>query len=258
MNPTTAQTNPNDILQALSSLGANVSGQLPPISMPGLNLQFPNAQQLQDQYQQFLQRAQQDPDIINYYSQLLSQAQGDVTLAQSQMENDYQTGVRNVQANLQGTLAQLGLTNTQEQQGLQNTLNQRGIALTQGDNGTLTYAGGGQPQTELSQLNQSQQLRQEAENRSASQQTAGLQSNLQKGLTSSGQGLAQYGQNLAQQKQGDITNRANQYFGLYQSGLSNQAQQGQYQQQNQILNNPPMRNYNTQQNNPQQKGGLIS
>lgn len=252
MNP--VQTNPQDILNALSALGANISGQLPPVSIPSLNLQFPNAQQLEDQYQQFLTRAAQDPDIINYYSQLLNQAQGDITLAQNQMENDYQTGVRNTQANLTATLKQLGLTNTQEQQNLQNSLNQRGIALTQNDNGTLTYAGGGQPATELQNLNQSQQLRQEAEQRSANQQTQGLQIQLQKGLTSSGQNLAQYGQNLAQQKQSDIANRANQYFGLYQSGLSNQAQQAQYQQQNQILNNPPNTNYTYNPN--QQRGGM--
>jgi hypothetical protein len=244
MNPQTQ--NQNDILQALQALGGQYANNLPQVTIPGLNTQIPSSADMEAMYQQFLQRASNDPDIINYYSQILNQAQGDTQIAQNFLEQDYQNGTRNIQDNLTASLKQLGLTNTQEQNTLQDTLNKRGIALTQNDNGTTSYAGGGQAGTELGNLTQSQQLRQEAETRSASQQTQGLQTQLQKGLTSTGQQLTQTAQNIDQQKQAEIASRANQYFGLAQSGIGVNLQQGIQGQQQQILGMPPIQPGNNQ------------
>lgn len=226
--------NPNDILNSLSQLGQQLATNLPQVSMPSLNVQLPSMGDLDSQFQQFLQRAAQDPDIVNYYNQILQQAQGDTQIAENFLEQDYQTGVRNTMANLQGSLQQLGLQFGQESQQKQNELNQRGIALTEDPSGKLTYGGGGESQTEVQQMQQGQSLRQEAEQRSAQQQVTGLATNLQKGITSQGQQLSQYAQNLNQQKQSDIANRANQYYGMYQQGQASNLAKAQMNQMNQM------------------------
>lgn len=233
MNPQVQ--NPNDILNAISALGAQLATNLPTPTIPTLNYTAPNVSDLSSQYQQFLTRAANDPDIVNYYNQLLQQAQGDTTIAQNFLEQDYQTGVRNQIANTSAALKNLGLTFTGEQNSLQDTLNKRGIALTDNGQGGNVYAGGGQAATELGNLNQSQQLRQEAEQRSAQQNIQGLSTTLQKGLTSSGQQLTQYAQGLNQQKQGDIANRASTYYGIYQQNEQAKQQQALADQQNKIL-----------------------
>lgn len=237
MQPTALQ-NPQDILNAIQTLAGNYASNIPTPSIPSLNYTAPSASDLSTQYQQFLTRAANDPDIINYYNNLLNQAQGDTNLALNFLQQDYQTGVRQTQANLAGTLAQEQVQSTQEQNNLQDTLNKRGIGLTQGANGKLDYAGGGQSATELGQLNQSQQLRQEAEQRSASQNVENMGINLQKGVTSQGQGLQQYATNLSQQKQGDIANRANTYYGLYQGQQASNLTQAEMKQQDPSLTFP--------------------
>lgn len=231
MNP--QLQDPNSIINALTTLSQNLATNIPQVTLPTLNVQLPSMNDLSSKYNEFLSRASNDPDIVNYYNQLLQQAQGDTQIAQQYLEQDYQTGTRNILDNLSGTLAQLGLTFTGEQQGLQNTLNQRGIGLTQDPSGKLTYAGGGEAGYELGQLNQSQQLRQEAEQRSAQQGVTSLSQNLQKQLTSQGQNLVQTAQNLQQQKQQQIAQRAGTYYGLYQNQQAANAYNQQQQQFNQ-------------------------
>lgn len=237
MQPT-AQQDPQTILNALGTLINQYAGNVPIPTLPSLQYTAPTVSDLSSQYQQFLNRAANDPDIVNYYQNLLNQAQGDTNIALNFLAQDYQTGVRNVQQNLAGTLAQEQLQSTQEQQQLQDTLNQRGIALTDMGGGKLQYAGGGQPAKELGQLNQTQQLRQEAENRSAQQQVTSLGLTYQKGQTSAGQSLQQEAQGLNQQEQQDIANRANQYYGLYQSGQASTLSNAQMNQQNQLAGLP--------------------
>lgn len=227
--------NSNDIISAITQLGKTLQTSIPQVSLPSLNLNLPNAGDLDSKYQEFLTRASNDPDIVNYYNQLLQQAQGDTQIAQGFLENDYQTGVRNTVANLTGTLKQMGIQNTNEQETMQDTLNKRGIALTEQPNQSgqpLSYATQGQAGYERGKLNETQSLRQEAENRSA-QQTIGNYSNtLKKGITSTGQQLVQTAQDLAKQKQGDIASRAGTYYGIYQSGEQAKAQKALMDQQN--------------------------
>lgn len=226
--------NQNDILQAIQTLSDQSGGAVPVPTIPTLNYQAPNIGDLSSQYAEFLKRASNDPDIVNYYNQLLQQAEGDTKIAQNFLENDYQTGTRNTIENLQGSLKQLGLQFEQENESQQASLNQRGIALTQGADGKLTYGGGGESQNEIQETQQSQQLRQEAEQRSAKQTVTGLAKTLQKGLTSTGQQLTQTAQNLQQQKSGDIANRANTYMGLYSSKQGADAQAALNQQSQSI------------------------
>jgi len=117
----------------------------------------------------------------------------------------------------------------------------RGIGVTQaqpGQNSPLTYAGGGQSGTELGQLAANQALRQEAQTRSANQNLQGLQSSLQKSLTNTGQQLSSNAQNLSQQKQSDIINRANTYYGLYQNQQQGNQVQNLQKQQNATMMSP--------------------
>lgn len=228
MSVTGQLQNPNDILSSIQTLANQQAAAPPNVSLPSINLQLPNASDLDKKYQEFLNRASNDPDIVNYYNQLLQQAQGDTTIAQNFLENDYQTGTRNIMTNLNASLKSLGLTFGKEQDTLQNTLNQRGIALTQNPNSSkLTYAGGGEAGTEVGQLNESQQLRQEAEQRSAQQGVTGLGNTLQKGLTSTGQQLANTAQTLAGDKSAAIGSRAGQYYGIYQGQQNLKAMQAQ-------------------------------
>lgn len=232
-------TDINSIISNLTSLGKNLQGTLPQVSLPSLNLQLPSASDLDSKYQEFLNRAANDPDIVNYYNQLLQQAQGDTQIAQNFLEQDYQTGVRNTIANTTAALQNLGLTFTGENQTQQDTLNKRGIALTEQPNGgngqPLQYAQQGEAGTEKGQLSQSQSLRQEAENRSAQQSITGAGQTLQKGLTSTGQQLTQTAENYAKQKQADVANRAGTYYGIYQTQQAAAANKAAQDQQNSIL-----------------------
>ena len=225
----------NSILQSISTLAGTYGNNIPLPTIPSLNFTAPNVGDISGKWQEFLNRASQDPDIVNYYNNLLSQAQGDTNLAISFLEKDYATGVRQTKDNLQATLENLGLTFTGEHNTLEDTLNKRGIALTQGPQGSTQYAGGGQAGTELGNLNESQKLRQEAEQRSASQGIEKMGLTRQKGITSAGQQLQQYGTNLNQQKQSDILNRAQTYFGTYQNQQAADLAQKQQQQNQQML-----------------------
>jgi hypothetical protein len=235
MNP----QDPGSILQAIQHLAGQVSTAIPAPTIPSLNYTAPNVSDLSSQFQQFLTRASNDPDIVNYYNQLLQQAEGDTTIAENFLEQDYQTGVRNTISNLQGSLKQLGLTNQQNQQAQQDSLNKRGIALTQGPNGQLSYAGGGEAATEVGQTQQQYALQQEAQKRSASQSVTSAASTLQKGITSAGQNLTQTAENLQNQKNTDIMNRANTYQGLYTAQQQAAAQAAAQNQQNQANSSPP-------------------
>lgn len=215
MNPTLQ--NPNDIIQAISQLGSQLATSAPAVSVPSLNIQLPNVSDLDSKYTEFLNRASNDPDIVNYYNQLLQQAQGDTQIAQNFLENDYQTGVRNTVTNLTNTLQTLGLQNQAQNRTLQDTLNQRGIALTDmGQGKNPQYAQGGEAGYEVGQLSQQQALRQQAEQNSAKQNITGLGSKLQQGISDSGRQLTQVAQNLQQQKQQAIGNRASTYYSIYQ------------------------------------------
>jgi hypothetical protein len=214
-------TSESDIQSIISQLisGEPSDATTPPsVSVAPLNFTAPSISDVSSQYQTFLNQAANNTDLINYYQQLLQQAQGDTQIAISQLENDYQTGVRNTTDNLSADLQQLGLTFTNENQSLKNTLNQRGIALTQSGPGqsSLTYSNaGGESGYEQSQLLQSQQLRSEAEQRTAQQNITGLGNTLDKGLTSQGQQLTQFGQNLQNSYEGSVASMANTNMGLY-------------------------------------------
>ena len=230
-------TSSDSILSAIQTLANQQSMAIPTPVVPSLNYTAPSNSDISSQFQQFLTQASNDPDIVNYYNQLLQQSEYDTTIAENYLEQDYQTGTRNTIQNLQGTLAQLGQTFQQENQQQQDTLNQRGIALTQGPNGQLTYGGGGEANTEIGQTQQSQALRQEAEQRRASQTVTGLSQSLQQGLTSAGESLTQNVENLQQEKNTDILNRANMYSGIYQGEQQTNANNAATAQSNQNLAN---------------------
>lgn len=210
-------SDPGSILSAIQTLANQSATAVPVPTIPTLQYTAPSVSDLSTQYQQFLSRAANDPDIVNYYSQLLQQAEGDTTVAEQQLEQDYQTGVRNTMSNLQGSLQQLGATFQQQNQQQQDSLNKRGIALTQNADGSLSYAGGGEAQSEVGQTNTQQALQQEAQQRSAQQTVQGAAQTLQKGITSAGQSLAQNVLSDQNSENTDIANRANTYMGLYNS-----------------------------------------
>lgn len=204
-----ALQNPNNIMDAVNTLVSQYSAPVPTTTIPTLGYTAPSADVVGSQFLDFLNKAAQSPDIINYYKQILDYAKGDVNLAKQQIEQDYQTGVRQITDNLKGNLANLGLTFTQESNQNQDSLNKRGISLTQDGQGQpLKFAGGGQAETESATLNTSQQLRQEAEQRSASQgvEKAGLTRT--KALTSADQSLRNQALDLQGQQQQAIYNRA--------------------------------------------------
>ena len=208
------------IMDAINSLVGTYSNAIPLPTISGLNFTAPSVSDLSTKWQEFLDRASKDPDIVSYYNNLLGQAKGDTTLAINFLEKDYQTGVRQTSDTLKATLQAFGITFGEENRGLQDTLNQRGIALTDMGNGQLQYAGGGQPKTELSTLGETQKLRQEAEQRSSGQKIETMGLTRQKGITNAGQQLQQYGSSLNNQKQSDILNRAQGYYGAYQNQQS--------------------------------------
>lgn len=230
---TTGVTDPNNVLQAIQQLAGTVSSNIPVPTIPTIGYTAPSVTDISSKFNEFLQRAAKDPDIVNYYNQLLQQAGQDTQLAEQYLESDYQTGIRNTISNLQGSLQQLGLTFKQENQQQQDTLNKRGIAVTQGADGKLQY-GGGEAGNEISQTQQSQQLRQEAEQRTAQQNVTGLQATLQKGISSAGSQLAQTGLNLKGQMANDVMSRANSYMGLYNDQQAAAAQAAAQKKQNQL------------------------
>lgn len=219
-------------LQALQSMANSSATSVPVPTIPSLNYTAPSVNDLDSKYTEFLNRAANDPDIVNYYNQLLQQAEGDTTIAENYLEQDYQTGVRNTVANLGGTLKQLALQSTQENQAQQDSLNKRGIALTDQGNGQLAYGGGGEAATEIAQTKQNQDLRNEAENRSAQQSITGLSQTLQKGITTAGQQLSSDVLNMQHQKEQDISSRAGTYYNIYQGQQQAAALKAQQDQQN--------------------------
>ncbi len=223
---------PNDILSAITTLAQTV-GNTPvaAATIPTLNFTAPGAGAIDDKFMEFLNRAKNDPDIIAYYKQILDYAQGDTNLAKQQIENDYKVGVRQTTDTLGSTLEQLGLTFGKEEQSLENTLNQRGIAMTDMGGGKTAYAAGGQPASELSQLNESQKLRQEAEQRSASQKIEGLGISREKGLTGAGQSLRNTALDLQERQKQDVYNRANVNYGAWQGKQVTDAQKALQNQQ---------------------------
>lgn len=158
-----------------------------------------------------------------YYTKLLNDAQGDLNTALGYLQTDYQQGTRYAQQDLSTSLKQLGLQFPVEQQNLENSLNQRGIALTQqpGTSNT-TYAGGGQPATELANLNEDQQLRSEAVQRTAQRTNTQLGQTYQRGVTNATRQSQIYGEGLGQQLESQALSRAGVTAGLQnQSNAAN-------------------------------------
>lgn len=225
-------TQNNDILSLITTLANQASPAVPQFNLPTLNYTPPT--DLPAKFQEFLRVASQQPDIINYYNQLLDAAKGDLNTAIGFLENDYKTGVRQVTDTLGNTLEQLGLKNVVEQEQLQDTLNQRGIATTDIGNDRTAYAAGGRPATELGRLNMSQRLRQEAERRTAQQSIENKGITRSKGISSAQIGTRDKVLGYGQQKQQDITGRANINFNNYLNEEQNKANQALQNQSNEI------------------------
>lgn len=205
----------NSVVQAIQTLANNAATSVPAPTIPTFNYTAPSVSDLSSQYATFLNRAAKDPDIVNYYNQLLQQAGNDTSIAENYLEQDYQTGTRNVIANLTGSLQQLGLQQKQDNQTQQDSLNKRGIALTDQGGGKLAYGAGGEANTEIGQTAQNYQLQQEALQRSSQQNVTGLAQTLQKGISQQGQNLAGTVLTDQYQESNDIGNRAASYMGLY-------------------------------------------
>jgi hypothetical protein len=226
--------NPNlsSIDQILKTIGVDITQGATNVAVPqveSLNLALPTYSDMDAQFKNFLNTASQDPGIVNYYNSLFQKAQGDYSTAVQYLEADYQTGVRQQVENTKANLASLGLTFTGESNTLADTLNKRGIALTQEQGGQPQYAAGGEAGTELTNLNNSQTLRQEAEQRSASQNIQNLGLKRQSGISSAGQQLAGNVQNIQGQETQAITNEAQNKYNTYQNQIAATAQQGQNQ-----------------------------
>lgn len=205
----------NAILQAVQQLATGIGNSVAPTPVPTLQYTAPNVQDLSSQFQTFLTRASQDPDIVNYYNQLLKTAQGDTATAIGYLQDDYSTGVRNTITNLNTSLKSLSQTNKANQVSQQDSLNKRGIALTQGADGKLSYGGGGQAQSEIGQTQQNYALQQEAQQRSASQTVQAAGQQLKEGISGKQQALTQAAQGLQGQMNQDVGTRANTYMDLY-------------------------------------------
>lgn len=229
MNPTTAQTpinastfsnlgltpdQINTLVGGVTNPTASTNGQFQPVAFDPNQFTPPDLQGLMTSAWNTL---------APYYSQLLTEAQGDVNRAIQNLETDYQTGVRqtttqaqtdiqNTLDTLTGSLQQTAPGNQSDVNNLVDTLNKRGIALTQGANGKLDVAGGGQAATQMSNLTSQQALRNEALNRSAqqtigtTQQTAGntltnLANTQQQNIETQTRGLQQTEEGLNTQRQ---------------------------------------------------------
>lgn len=232
----------NTILQAVQQLATGFGNSLAPTPVPTLQYTAPNVNDLSSQFQGFLDRASKDPDIVNYYNQLLQTAEGDTATAIGYLESDYQTGVRNTVANLGGSLKQLAQTNQQNQVSQQDSLNKRGIGVTQGADGKLSYAGGGEAGTEVGNTQSQYALQQEAQQRSASQTVTGLGQTLKEGVSGKQQALTQAAQGYQGQMNSDIENRANTYMGLYTAKQQADALAAEQKAQQQSLAGPPPAN----------------
>ena len=173
--------------------------------------------------------------VAPYYQKLLDEANGDLQVAMTNLQNDYTQGVRfatqdlaqttgQTLANMQASLQRLtGVTFPSETQAKVDTLNQRGIATVQPNLGASVQAAsaqmtGNQAGYELGQLSEDQQLRKEAVERTAQQtiQSAGLsaqqtQESAQKTLTQGQQTASQnyrtFAEQAKQQMDTDITSR---------------------------------------------------
>jgi hypothetical protein len=97
--------------------------------------------------------------------------------------------------------------------------------MTVNPQGNVQYAAGGEPATEAATLSSTQQLRKEAEIRSANQsiQTAGLTK--EKGITSANQQLDSTATTLQGQKQADVLAEAQQNMNAFTSDQSAKAQE---------------------------------
>ena len=213
----------SDLMSAIQKLISNTSNVATP-TIPSLGYTAPTGGDIDSKWTEFLNRAAQDPDIVNYYQKLLAQAQGDTNIAIGFIEKDYQTGTRQIQDTLKATLTSLGLTSQGESNTLADTLNKRGIALTVNPQGNVEYAGGGQPATEVANLGESQKLRKEAEIRSSSQGIESLKNTREKNITSQGQALEQTAQTLGKQEQQDILSRAQLYNTTWEDQQKAEAQ----------------------------------
>jgi hypothetical protein len=189
-------------------------------------------------YSTFYAQALLNPDLVAYYTTILNQSNGDLDLAKKRLEQDYQIGTRNASQDLEATLSKLGLTFTNEANTLRDTLNKRGVALTQttpGVAGITTYAGGGQPQTELTQLTEDQKLRKEAEQRTADRalETAGITK--QRGIENLTTQQRDYLQQQELNKRAEARDIASQQQAQETATKSSQLTQAQIEQQNKQL-----------------------
>lgn len=174
----------------------------------------------------FLQKAYEE--LKPYYEKLLTEADGDVERAKTRLEEDWSKGVRQTSEDLTANLAKLGIDFSKEQGSLLDTLNKRGVALTQNPEGGLTYAGGGQAQTEYQQLSEDQKLRKEAEERTArrlTEQAGVTKSRGQEDVTRQDQ---LYREQLQSQKEQQGVARAGVYQGAEQQQKANQLNQSIY------------------------------
>ncbi len=197
---TTGDTSGNLSLdQALSQL---TSAQTTPqnISYPTLNLN-PDWFQVPDM-NSYVKAAFNDPSLVQYYTQVLQDAQGDVNRAIDRLKQDYQQGLRYTsqdvdrlttqeKEDLSSSLKTLGLQFSGETQNLLDTLNRRGMAVTQAQAGPgagpLATGTGGRGGYEMGQLGQSQALRQEAVQRTADRNLQNIGISAQRQVTSLGQ-----------------------------------------------------------------------
>lgn len=121
-----------------------------------------------------------------YYQKLLTEAQGDTNLAIKNLEDDYQTGIRNTQENLkvqtgqqtdnlQAALKSLGIQTQGETDTLMDSLNKRGVLTTENPvTGKLDVGTQGVGGYQMGQLRADQDLRKEAEQRTTAQNLTNL------------------------------------------------------------------------------------
>lgn len=200
-----------------------------------------------------------------YYSALSTQNTNMTNTQIQQYQQDYQLGTQYLNQDVangqlyatqdfQSAMSQLGITDAAEQRQLKDTLNQRGIAVTQtaptgtnpqtstnptgNANPSMQYAGGGESQYELGQMNQGEALKQQATQRNYDrtntqlgiyQQRTGTQLGLteQRGISQATQSNQLYGENLNLQEQGQAEGMASnlQSQALQQQQMNLQAQQ---------------------------------
>jgi hypothetical protein len=166
-------------------------------------------------YQTFLDQA--FAQLKPYYTQLLSEAGGDLNVALGNLEQDYQTGKRTTMEDFTSSMDTLGATMKSEQTAKMGDMNSRGFALTENPQGQTTYAGGGLAKSELGSLNEDQKLRQEAVQRT---QQRGMQSAAITKLTGSEASQQSY-RNTTETQQANEENQANTLAGNLQTADEN-------------------------------------